>query len=140
MRIFKRFFIISFITAFVVMCITQMLLMNSTVKNKLSRLYNLESQYVYSEQDFSGGNITITISNPSDNLFLLQNGEKVAVLNKKTYEISISDNSVMEIDGRELNSVCTIKIDKMSENIEGFYEENLTINSNIVILGRFFIK
>ena len=140
MRIFKKIFIFSLITAFVVMFITQMLLKNSVIKNKISTLYELESQYVYSEKDFSNGHIVIHVSNPSDNLFLLQNGEKTAVLNKENVQVDILDNSVVEIDGRDLNVQCTVKILDSSDNIEGFYEENITVKSNIVILGRFFIK
>ncbi len=140
MRIFKRFFIFLFITAFVVMFITQMLLKNSVIKNKLSILYNMESQYVYSEKDFSGGYVKINISNPSDNLYLLQNGEKISILNKENIEINVSDNSVIEIDGRDTNASCTVLITELSENIHGFYEKKVDIKSNIVILGRFFLK
>lgn len=140
MRIFKKIFIFSLITAFVVMFVTQMLLKNSTVKNKLSRLYDMESQYVFFEKNFSDGYITVNVSNPSDKLFLLQNGERTAVLNKESVEIKVSDNSVVEIDGRDTNAKCTIKITEISDNVDGFYEENIDVNSNIVILGRFFIK
>lgn len=140
MRIFKRFFIFSMITAFVVMFVTQMLLKNSAVKNKLSRLYEMESQYVYSEKEIADGYIIIQVSNPSDNLFLLQNGEKTAVLNSEEKQIDILDNSVIEIDGRNTDVQCSIKILDTSGNIEGFYEENVSVKSNIVILGRFFIK
>lgn len=140
MRIFKRFFILSLITAFVVMLVTQMLLKNSAVKNKLSRLYEIESQYVYSEQEISDGYIVIRVSNPSDNLFILQNGEKTDVLNSEIMRIDILDNSVIEIDGRNTEEQFTVELTETSENIEGFYENSIKINSNIVILGRFFIK
>lgn len=140
MRILKRVFIFSLITAFVVMFVTQMLLKNSVIKNKLSRLYEMESQYVYSEKEITDGYIVIQISNPSDNLFLLQNGEKIAVLNTEKTQVDISDNSVIEVDGRNVNAQCSVKIVEISENIEGFYEENISVKSNIVILGRFFMK
>lgn len=140
MRIFKRLFILSLITAFVVMLVTQMLLKNSAVKNKLSRLYEIESQYVYSEQEISDGYIVIRISKPSDNLFLLQNGERTAVLNSEIMRIDILDNSVIEIDGRNTDEQFSIELTETSENIEGFYENSIKIKSNIVILGRFFIK
>lgn len=140
MRIFKKIFIFSLITAFVVMFVTQMLLKNSAIKNKLSILYDMEAQYVYSEKDFSDGYMKIDISNPSDNLFLLQNGEKIAILNKESIEIKVCDNSVIEVDGRDMDVACTVKITELSENIHGFYEEKVDIKSNIVILGRFFLK
>lgn len=140
MRIFKKIFIFSLITAFVVMFVTQMLLKNSAIKNKLSILYDMEAQYVYSEKDFSDGYMKINISNPSDNLFLLQNGEKIAILNKESIEIKVCDNSVIEVDGRDMDVASTVKITELSENIHGFYEEKVNIKSNIVILGRFFLK
>lgn len=140
MRILKKVFIFSILTAFVVVFVTQMLLKNSDIRNKLSLLYEMESQYVYSEQEFNGGYITIQVSNPSDNLFLLQNGEKISVLNSERVQIDISDNSVIEIDGRNLDTECVIKIIDISEKIAGFYEENIKVKSNIVILGRFFTK
>ena len=140
MRIVKKIFIISFLTAFVVMLITQVLLKNSDINTKISKLYEYESQYVYSENKISSGYIIIKISNPSDKLFLLQNGEKIAVLNKKEVKVDISDNSVIEVDGRSVNNEFDLKITDFSENIEGFYEKDISVKSNIVILGRFFIK
>lgn len=140
MRIFKRIFIVLTLTAFVVLFTTQMLLKNSELKNKLSLLYKFESQYVYSEKESNEGYILIKISNPSDNLFLLQNGEKTAVLNNEEMQIDISDNSVIEIDGRNADAECIIEIINISKNTSGFYDKNITVKSNIVILGRFFIK
>lgn len=140
MRIIKKFFIFSLITAFVVMFVTQMLLKNSSFKNKLSRLYDMESQYVYSDMDYSNGYIIINVSCPSDNLFLLENGEKSMVLNKENNKIIVADNSVIEIDARKMDVECTVKITEFTDNIQGFYENEIKVRSNIVILGRFFIN
>lgn len=140
MRIFKKIFIISTLTAFVVLIMTQMLLKNSDLKNRLSLLYEFESQYVYSEKESNEGYILIKVSNPSDKLFLLQNGEKTMVLNNEEMQIDISDNSVIEIDGRSTDAECIVNITYISENTTGFYDENITVKSNIVILGRFFTK
>ena len=140
MRIFKKIFIFSLITTLIIDLASQMLLKNNEIKNKMSFLYEIESQYVYSEKEIESGHITIQVSNPSDNLFLLQNGEKIAVLNNEKLKIDISDNSVIEIDGRNTDSQCSVKIIDISSNIDGFYEKNIDINSNIIILGRFFIN
>lgn len=140
MRILKRIFIFSTVTAFVVMFVTQMLLKNSAIKNKLSKLYEMEARYVYSEKETADGYIVIQVSEPSDNLFILQNGEKITVLNSEKMKIDILDNSVIEIDGRNSDKQFFVKIIETSENIGGFYEKNIDIKSNIVILGRFFIK
>lgn len=140
MRILKKIFIFSLSTAFAVMLITQILLKNNDIKTNLSKLYKYEAQYVYSEKDIADGYIVVQPSNPSDKLYLLQNGEKIATLNKEKNQINISDNSVIEIDGREIAEKCTVKIIDLSKNISGFYEESVAVQSNIQILGRFFIK
>lgn len=140
MRVFKKIFIFSILTAFVVVLTSQMLLKNSEIRIKLSRLYEMESKYVFSEKEIKEGYIVINVSNPSNDLFLLQNGEKIMSLNSDRIEINIPDNSVVEIDGRNLKTQCSVKIIKISDNVDGFYEEKIDIKSNIKILGRFFVK
>lgn len=140
MRIFKKIFIFSLLTAFVVMFVTQVLLKNSYAKKILSRLYEMESQYVYSEQELKSGYIVINVSNPSDNLYLMENGEKTMKLNTRTAKITVSDNSVIEIDGIDCETQCNIQISDISENLDGFFEDKINVSSNIVILGRFFVK
>ena len=140
MRNFKFLFTVIFITAFSLMITAQIMLKNSFLKNKLSFLHEMESQYVYSEKVIDSGYIVIEISAPSDNLFLLQNGEKILSLSKKQIKVDISDNSVIEIDGRYTDSKCKIKITETSDKISGFYENEVSVDSNIVILGRFFVK
>ncbi len=140
MRNFKFLFSVIFITTFSLMVTAQIMLKNSFLKNRLSFLHEMESRYVYSEKVIDSGYIVIEISAPSDNLFLLQNGEKILSLSKKQIKVDISDNSVIEIDGRYTDSKCNIKITEISDKTNGFYENEVNVDSNIVILGRFFVK
>lgn len=136
----KKVFKILLVSSLSLMCIVQILLLNDNIKNKISVIYNLESQYVYSEQEIPKGTVKIEISNPSDNIYILQNGERIVSLDKKNYTVEVFDNSVIEIDGREYDDKFNVKIVSVSDNLYGYYEEKIEISQNIVILGRFFVK
>ena len=132
--------VVIFAIAFVTLVVSQLFLKSEVLKSEISVLHKLESQYVFSEQNVEFGYIVIEVSNPSESLFLLQNGEKIRSLNTPKVKIDISDNSVVEIDGRNIRELSDVKIVELSDNIDGFYENDVTINSDIVILGRFFVK
>ena len=140
MHKFKFWFVTVFTIAFVTLIFSQIFLKSESFRNKLSVLHKLESQYVFSEQDVEFGYIIIEVSDPSEGLFLLQNGEKTKSLNKVRVKIDISDNSVVEIDGRNSETSSDIKIVETSDNIDGFYEDKVIVKSDIVILGSFFVK
>lgn len=140
MHKFKICFVVIFAIAFVTLVVSQLFLKSEVLKSEISVLHKLESQYVFSEQNVEFGYIVIEVSNPSESLFLLQNGEKIRTLNTPKVKIDISDNSVVEIDGRNIRELSDVKIVELSDNIDGFYENDVTVNSDIVILGRFFVK
>lgn len=140
MHKFKRICKYVFVLLITVALVSQMLLFNDNVKTVLSRVYSLEAKYTLSEQASPCGRLRITVSNPSDSLYVLQNGEKSAVLNKKELEIEVGDNSVIEVDGTDLPVKTIIRIADISKNLDGYYEKSAEIDKNIVILGRFFVK
>ena len=140
MRIFKKLFKIFFIVVFVLMLITQILLKNTFLKPKLSRLYEMETQYVFYEQEKPTGHIVLKITNPSKDIFVLQNGEKISTLDSYENKIEILDNSVIEIDSRESSVNNIVSLSLMTDNLKGFYENEIKLNSDIKILGRFFVK
>ena len=134
---FKKIYKIVLAAAAVLMLISQVLLMNNSVKPILSTVYSLEEKY--SKAAEKCGTVRISVSNPSDTLYLMQNGEITASLSEREFEIEVADNTVVEIDG--LNSdKCLIKITQVSGNLDGYYDENITVDKNIAILGRFFVK
>lgn len=140
MHIIKKYFKFVFCFSFVLTILFQILLMNDYVKEKVSTIYRLESQYVYSEQELPKGSVFIEISSPDSNVYVLQNGETIADFSKKECQVDVFDNSVIEIDGRNTKTDLIIKIKSVSENLDGYYENNIKINGNIAILGRFFVK
>ena len=140
MHIVKKYFKLVICFSFVLTVLFQILLMNDSVKEKVSTIYRLESQYVYSEQKLPKGNVLIEISSPDSNVYVLQNGETIADFSKKECRIDVFDNSVIEIDGRNSETDSEIKIKSISNNLEGYYENKVKISRNIVILGRFFVK
>ena len=140
MHILKRIFNICFITAFVIMVVSQVLLKNTDLKSKLSWIYNIETQYVFNEQKKTTGFIVLQTTAPSKDIYVLQNGEKICNFDEGKIKIEIFDNSVIEIDGCKHNSSNIVKIIEITDNLNGYYNDEITIKSNIQILGRFFIK
>ena len=140
MHILKKLFVFVLIFNLIIIVVTQFFLKNDETKMLFSKIYEIESQYVYSEKSIDEGYIILKTNTPSDKLFVLQNGEKITVLNKKENKINIMDNSVIEIDGRECDCNVLVEIVEHSTKINGYYENSIEINSDIVILGRFFIN
>lgn len=136
----KKWFKLTLLICVVCLLVGQFLLLNDNVKNKISSVYRMESKYVYSEQQIPKGNIEIEISRPDKGLYLLQDGEPVAELNQKNITVDVFDNTVIEIDGRNCEHNILVKIKTVSQNIDGYYEQEIVVEKNIVILGRFFVK
>ena len=136
----KKLYIFTLSVSAFCFVLSQILLLNDNVKNKLSTVYRIESKYVYSEQQIPRGSVQIEISHPDKGIYLLQNGETVAELNEKNVHVDIYDNTVVEIDGRNTEHSFLVKIKTVSDNIGGYFEEEIVVDKNIVILGRFFVK
>ena len=105
MHKFKICFVVVFVMSFFTMIISQFMLKSDFLKSKLSLLHKMESRYVFSEQDVKRGYIVVEITHPSESLFLLQNGEKMKTLTEEFVKVEVSDNSVIEIDGRDAEEV-----------------------------------
>lgn len=140
MHNFKKTYKILLISLLAISVLSQILLLNDKTKTVLSQVYDIESKYVFSQASQPTGTIKISVSNPSASLSLLQNGEKIAVLDQKTAEIEIMDNSVIEIDGSAFTEKTVIKIVEVSDSVQGYYEKQLEVCENIAVLGRFFVK
>ena len=140
MHKFKICFKVVFIMSCFTMIVSQFLLKSDFYKSQLSLLHKMESKYVFSEQDVKRGYIVVEITHPSESLFLLQNGEKMKTLTEEFVKVEVSDNSVIEIDGRNSKLVSVVKIIEISDGVSGFYEKEINVESNVVIMGRFFVK
>ncbi|MBQ6908227.1 MAG: hypothetical protein IJQ28_07605 [Clostridia bacterium] len=140
MKAVKKIYKIVFLSVVVLVIVFQLLLLNENFKNKISLLYNIESKYAYSEQDLKKGEITIKISAPSSEVYVMENGERTVKFDKETITLDIYDNTVIEIDGRDFNDNISVEILNISDNIDGFYEKKINVCSDITILGRFLVK
>lgn len=140
MIFFKKYYIKIFAVLSVLVLVSQVLLLNDNIKNKISFLYNMESQYVYSESAVPKGYIKIEISHPDKNVYILQNGEPLLCFEKVICKIDVFDNSVIEIDARNSDNEISVKLIEFSDNIDGYYEKICNLSKEIKILGRFFIK
>lgn len=89
------------------------------------------------------GEITLSLVDlePVSDIEILQNGQPIAMFYDKEIKITVSDNSVIEIDGRRVKTPFAVEISGVSSNIE--IEGKTTyvnVNSNISLIGRVFIK
>jgi len=132
MKILSKYIIIVIMLLFV---ISQIILLktNNTSQN------DMIAKYVFNDT-LSNEYIIIKTSFPSNNVFVLENGEKIDTLDKKEQSINIANNTVIEIDGQNEKNPFYVEITKLSNNIDGKYYRKIKICSNIAVLGRFFIK
>jgi len=89
------------------------------------------------------GEIKLTLDGiePSSSIDVLQNGRSVMFFYDREISLTVSDNSVIEIDGTSINTPFTVRVSKLSDNIKIENDAvSVEVNSNISILGRIFIK
>lgn len=75
---------------------------------------------------------------PNSNIFVLLNGEEVAVFNQQNVKVVVFDNSVIEIDGRGVNKPFKVVISS-SDEIRYDFDETVFVDRNIAMGGRIFI-
>lgn len=87
--------------------------------------------------------ITLTLidAQPGSDIEILQNGQPIAIFYNENIKVTVSDNSVLEIDGRRVNKPFSVSVSGIPSNIDA---ENITdivhVNSNISLIGRIFVK
>lgn len=89
------------------------------------------------------GEITLTLidAEPTSEILVLQNGRPIAMFYDREIKITVSDNSVIEIDARKVKTPFAVEISNISSNIE--IENNVTyieVCSDISLVGRIFIR
>ena len=78
---------------------------------------------------------------PSSSIEVLQNGRSVMFFYDREVSLTVSDNSVIEIDGTSINTPFAVRVNKLSDNVTIENDAVLVeVNSNISVLGRIFIK
>ncbi|OQB15904.1 MAG: hypothetical protein BWY15_00030 [Firmicutes bacterium ADurb.Bin193] len=126
-----------------VLLATQLALTTPGYRAVLTFIDKFEGAYSSENERSALGELTLTLegTEPSPDIEILQNGQPVSVFYDKTITITVSDNSVIEIDGRKIKTPFFVVITAVSENIE--IENNpdiLEVKSNICYVGRIFIK
>jgi len=86
------------------------------------------------------GEITLKTSIYTDDVFVLQNGEPIAAFLNSTVTFPVRNNSVIEIDGSRFKKSFDVTIVEKSSNITGINDEKITVNRNIAMFGRIFLK
>lgn|GEM_PF-2437817 len=78
---------------------------------------------------------------PSDKIKILVNGMEINNFSESVVNIPIRNNCVIEIDGTGMDIPFRVKVIKVSKNLpEDLVGKEVTINSNISVLSKVFIK
>lgn len=123
--------------------LSQLVLTTPGARAVLTYIDKFEGAYVSSVNTGRLGEITLSLVGiePVSDIEILQNGQPIAIFYEKEVKITVSDNSVIEIDGRNVKTPFTVEIKGITSNID--IENNVTsieVNSNISLIGRIFIK
>lgn len=85
-------------------------------------------------------NVTLKLSGvkPSEKIAILCNGDPVAYFVNDTINLTVKNNSVIEIDGRKINKDFNVEItcDKHIDDIP----QKINVTSNIAMVGRFIAR
>ncbi len=85
--------------------------------------------------------LTLVGAAPSSEIEVLQNGQTIAFFFDREVTLTVSDNSVIEIDGRASKEPFVVNVHTVSPNIT--IENSVTaaeVRSNIALIGRVFVK
>ncbi|NLB82507.1 MAG: hypothetical protein GX800_13070 [Clostridiaceae bacterium] len=85
--------------------------------------------------------LLLTGTEPTSDIEFMQNGQPIAVFYDRKITVTVSDNSVLEIDGTRVKDPFSVQIIEMSSNIDAeSISSSVNVNSNISFVGRIFIK
>lgn len=129
---------------FVALIVTQILLMNQTIKTFISRTDKLEGRSISESQLFiRRGEVEISIENyPSlKPLVFYVNGEGISTPSGKKIKLKVKDGDVIEVSGGSLNDTVILKVTAVSENITVPQPGKLIyVNDNLVMIDRVRIR
>mgnify|MGYP000887719318 CR=1 FL=1 len=152
MRIFKNFRIFLnihkaykavMLVLTVVLLFVQLALTNPNGRSVLTFIDKYEGGLSLDSNVSQLGEIKLSLvgAEPSAHIEILQNGQPIAYFYDTQITITVSDNSVIEIDGRRVKESFSVEITEMTPNIQ--IENAATVaevNSNIAPIGRVLIK
>ncbi len=129
---------------FAALIISQLLLMNPTVKTFMSRTDKLEGKSIAESQLFiKKGEIEISTENDSSLRFLVFyiNGDKAAATASKSIRLQVKDGDVIEVSGSEYSDTVILKVTSVSEDIiVPELGKFIYVNNNLVMIDRVRLK
>jgi hypothetical protein len=124
--------------------LTQVFLMNQTVKTVISRTDRLEGKSIADSQLFiKKGEIEITIEDYTalKALDFYVNGVSVPVHSGKSVILQVKDGDVIEVSGAEFNDMAILKVTSVSENVTvPELGKLIYVNNNLVLVDRVRLK
>ena len=75
-----------------------------------------------------------------ERIYVLQNGQSVACFSYSQTEVTVSDNSVIEIDGRAVKRPFDVEISVISGDVVSSLPEKIHVDSSIAMIGRVFLR
>ena len=116
-----RLFRILTIITLSLLLLAQLVLTTPGIRAVLTYTDKFEGLYGNSQtQSSTLGEITLTLQGvePASDIEILQNGQPIAIFYEAEINITVSDNSVIEIDGRKVKTPFSVRVSKLSPNIE----------------------
>ncbi|MBQ4542620.1 MAG: hypothetical protein IJM94_00670 [Clostridia bacterium] len=138
---FEKFLKISAITVFVIVVFMQVVISVPKLNMLFCKITDKEYIQAISESQLvKSSEITLGLIDiqPDNDIVVLLNGEEIAVFNQRTINVSVYDNSVIEIDGRDAKKTFKVQI-SCNNDIRHNFVETVTVEKNIALVGRIFI-
>lgn len=127
-----------------VFMVSQVILMNQTLKTFISRTDKLEGQSIADSQLFiKKGEIEISVDNYSvlKPLVFYINGEKVSTPEGTTIKLQVKENDVIEVSGAGHGDTIVLKVTGTSEDIMvPELGKLIYVNNNLVMIDRIRLK
>ena len=124
--------------------ISQFVLARQDGLDHLSKVSKLEGIRVEDYQNnMVHGDVTITVDGTQDfgNIKILQNGETMQTMSENIITVSVRDQGVLEIDGRNCKDPFKVQITSHADNVTLSNEgEIIVINKEISFLSRIMLK
>ena len=136
---FEKFLKISVISLFAIVILVQVVMSVPELNLYFCRITNTEYIETFSESELIKSSlVTLKINEPDSNVIILLNGEEIACFTQNQINVSVFDNSVLEIDGRRAKKTFEVAI-ICDNDIRHNLGETITVDKNIAMVGRIFI-
>ena len=142
-KIFSYALAAVFGTAVIALLVSQLGLTVPAVRTTLTNVSDYEDAMGQTEDNSQLGEITLSLHgvNANADIKVLQNGDAIAFFLQDTINVTVRNNSLIEIDGTKVKDNFSVTIASQSQNIS-FSDEirEITVDKNIAILTRVFVK